>query len=61
MPDKKTFPGEKEEMPLKPGKSEIEQPGDPKTPQIPQEDPESIPQEIPPAQEVPPGGPNVGW
>ena len=64
MPEKKTFPGEKEEMPLTPGKPEIERPGDPQSPQIPQEDPERIPQEIPPAQappqEMPPGVPGVG-
>ena len=61
MPVKKTFPGEKEEMPLRPGRPEIERPGDPKMPDIPQEDPERIPQEIPPEHEPqpvdPPGGP----
>ena len=53
MPQKKTFPGEKEEMPLRQDKPEIERPGDPATPEIPQEDPERMPQEIPPVQKPP--------
>jgi hypothetical protein len=50
---KKTFPGEQEEMPVTPRKPEIEQPGDPKSPGIPQEEPERMPPEIPPKQEPP--------
>ncbi|HJP62794.1 MAG TPA: hypothetical protein VJ844_05100 [Mucilaginibacter sp.] len=54
---KKTFPGEKEEMPVTPNKPEIERPGDPKTPEIPQEDPNRIPPEITPQQQPPPEAP----
>ncbi|MBS1520340.1 MAG: hypothetical protein JST50_05050 [Bacteroidetes bacterium] len=46
---KKTFPGEQEEMPVNPNRPEIEKPGDPGRPDIPQEDPLRQPAEIPPA------------
>jgi len=42
-----TFPGEQPEMPV-PGKiPEIKHPEDPKEPEIPQENPEQIPDELP--------------
>jgi hypothetical protein len=43
-----TMPNEPEEMPDQQKKPEIEQPGDPKIPEVPQESPDEIPEEIPP-------------
>ncbi|MDB5060931.1 MAG: hypothetical protein JWP67_774 [Mucilaginibacter sp.] len=47
-----TIPNEPEEMPDQKKELEIKQPGDPKTPEIPQENPGETPDEIPP--EIPP-------
>ncbi len=49
---KKTFPDEPDERPVTPNRPEIERPGDPGRPDIPQEDPQREPAEIPPT--VPP-------
>lgn len=43
-----TFPGEPEEMPDKKHQPEIIQPDDPKEPEIPEENPDDIPIELPP-------------
>jgi hypothetical protein len=43
-----TFPGEPEEMPDEKLKPEIEQPNDPKQPEIPPENLDEIPTELPP-------------
>jgi hypothetical protein len=43
-----TIPNEPEEMPVKKDKPEIEQPIDPKVPEVPQENPDELPDEIPP-------------
>jgi hypothetical protein len=43
-----TFPGEPEGMPGQKDQPEIEQPGDPKEPVSPQENPDEIPIELPP-------------
>jgi hypothetical protein len=43
-----TFPGEPEEMPDKKDQPEIIQPDDPKEPEIPEENPDDIPIELPP-------------
>jgi hypothetical protein len=55
---KKTMPVEPDEMPIEPGRQEIKQPKDPKEPEIPKEDNENIPEELPPGEtkrtEVPP-------
>jgi len=45
---KQTMPKEPEEIPLQKPEPEIRQPSDPKVPEIPQEDPERMPQELPP-------------
>jgi hypothetical protein len=50
MGKKKTMPVEPDEMPVQPEKPEIRQPGDPGEPQIPEEAPEHIPQEMPPGE-----------
>lgn len=51
---------EPDEMPVRPPAPEINQPSDPKEPQIPEEDPGNIPQELPPEpakpSETPPPG-----
>jgi len=51
---KKTFPDEQEEMPVNPQKPEIEKPGEPTAPGIPQEDPQREPAELPPSPSAPP-------
>lgn len=50
---KHTVPNEPEEMPLTSPKPEIERPGDPLEPEIPQEAPERVPQEIPEEKPTP--------
>lgn len=42
-----TFPGEKPEMPQKRNEPEIKEPADPEEPEIPVEDPEQLPDELP--------------
>ena len=42
-----TFPGEQPEMPVKKDVPEINVPADPKAPEIPQEDPGRVPDELP--------------
>ena len=52
-----TFPGERPEMPAQQPRPEISQPADPNVPNIPREDPDRTPQELPPVespQEDPP-------
>jgi len=54
---KHTFPNEQEEMPATTPRPEIERPGDPSEPEIPQEAPDRIPQELPeerPSPEITP-------
>jgi hypothetical protein len=57
---KGTMQVEPDEMPVRPPAPEINQPSDPKEPQIPEEDPGNIPQELPPEpakpSETPPPG-----
>lgn len=48
-----TIPSEPQEMPERQDTPEIKQPTDPKVPEIPQEDPDRVPDEMPPG-EVPP-------
>jgi hypothetical protein len=43
-----TFPEEKPEMPVPKEMSELNQPSDPATPEVPQEDPQVAPDEFPP-------------
>jgi hypothetical protein len=43
-----TIPNEPQEMPVRKDAPEIRQPADPKVPEIPQEDPDWIPDEMPP-------------
>jgi hypothetical protein len=45
-----TFPNEKPEMPVPTETPEVNQPSEPKEPEIPQEDPQIIPDEIPPKE-----------
>jgi hypothetical protein len=45
-----TIPNEPQEMPVRKDEPEIKQPNDPKVPEIPQEDPQRIPDEIPPEE-----------
>ena len=45
---KHTFPGEQEEMPIRPERPEITQPADPKEPEIPEREIQEIPPELPP-------------
>ena len=54
-----TFPGEQPEMPGRKEMPEINQPNDPKAPEVPQEDPFRQPQEVPPGNnpEVAPANP----
>lgn len=48
-----TFPGEQPEMPV-PGKQpQIERPNDPREPEIPLEDPQREPEELPPGANAP--------
>jgi hypothetical protein len=56
-----TFPEEKTEMPVRRDTPEIGQPADPKEPEIPQEDPQVVPDEYPPGQDTRenPGQPKV--
>jgi hypothetical protein len=42
-----TFLGEQSEMPVPEKKPEVKQPDDPKEPQVPEEDPEQVPKELP--------------
>lgn len=52
-----TFPEEKPEMPVPKETPEVNQPSDPQTPDIPQEDPQIVPDEYPAEnnpQEAPP-------
>ena len=42
-----TFPGEQPEMPVPKEQPEVGQPSDPKTPEVPQEDPQIVPDEYP--------------
>lgn len=43
-----TFPGEQPEMPVRKESPEVSEPSDPKVPAIPQEDPQNVPDELPP-------------
>ncbi len=42
-----TFPGEQQEVPIPEETPEIDQPNDPKEPEIPAEDPQNVPNEVP--------------
>lgn len=42
-----TMPGEPEEAPLTPMRPEIERPGDPQAPKVPEEAPDRQPEEVP--------------
>jgi hypothetical protein len=42
-----TFPGEQPEIPAPKKNAEIKQPADPKEPEIPAEDPDRVPEELP--------------
>jgi hypothetical protein len=42
-----TFPGEQPEMPVTKDKPEVDQPVDPGSPEIPAEDPDLVPEEVP--------------
>ncbi len=53
-----TFPGEQPEMPVPKETPEINQPSDPKEPEVPQEDPQLIPDEYPPEENFP-GAPAI--
>jgi hypothetical protein len=48
-----TFPGEKTEMPVPKETPEISQPNDPDQPAIPKEDPQVVPDELPPDENAP--------
>jgi hypothetical protein len=50
-----TFPNEQPEMPVPNQNPEIKQPSDPKEPEIPKEDPQIIPDELPPDSNTLPG------
>lgn len=50
---KHTFPGEQEEIPLRPDRPEIIQPTDPKEPEIPERQIEEMPTELPPDPKQP--------
>ncbi|MBB5395410.1 hypothetical protein [Mucilaginibacter sp. AK015] len=45
-----TIPNEPEEMPVKKDRPEIEQPVDPKAPEVPDESPDELPDEMPPEE-----------
>jgi hypothetical protein len=51
-----TFPGERPEMPVPKEVPEVNRPSDPKQPALPEEDPQIIPDELPP-EEGQPGTP----
>lgn len=55
-----TFPGEQPEMPQPEKQPEITQPSDPKIPETPIENPESIPDELPHENNPPEGPPLKG-
>ncbi len=58
---KHTFPGEQEEIPVRPKQIEIQQPKDPKEPEIPEKEIPEIPAELPPDEnEVTEGPPQKG-
>jgi hypothetical protein len=42
-----TFPGERPEIPVRKESPEVDQPSDPQEPDVPQEDPQLIPEEYP--------------
>jgi hypothetical protein len=48
-----TFPGEQPEMPVRKEGPEVNQPIEPKVPDIPQEDPEQVPDELPGTRDEP--------
>jgi hypothetical protein len=50
MKKHETIPNEPEEAPVMPEKPGVNQPSDPKEPQIPQELPPQQPQEVPPGE-----------
>jgi len=50
-----TFPGEQPEMPVPKETPEVNQPNDPKSPDVPQEDPQVVPNEFPPEENFPQG------
>ena len=51
-----TIPNEPQEMPEREDTPEIKQPTDPKVPEIPPEDPDRVPDEIPPGEISPEKG-----
>lgn len=51
MPKKHTtMPNEPEEIPVQPERPEIRRPADPGEPQLPEEAPDNLPQEVPPGE-----------
>ena len=48
-----TFPGERFEMPVPKVQLEIKQPHDPQEPKVPREDPQQVPDELPPMESQP--------
>jgi hypothetical protein len=48
-----TFPDEKPKMPMPNDTPEINQPSDPKAPEVPKEDPQVLPDEFPPEENSP--------
>jgi len=48
-----TFPDEQPEMPVPKETTEINQPNDPKEPEVPQKDPQVVPDELPPGENSP--------
>lgn len=48
-----TFPGEQPEMPVPKEQPEVRQPSDPQTPDVPQEDPQEVPDEYLPVENTP--------
>ena len=48
-----TFPGEQPEMPVPKVQIEIKQPHDPQEPKVPGEDPQQVPDELPPGESQP--------
>ena len=48
-----TFPDKQPEMPAPKETPEINQPNDPKEPEVPQEDPQVVPDELPPGENSP--------
>jgi hypothetical protein len=45
-----TFPGEQPEMPVPKETPEVNQPSDPRQPEVPQENPDNLLQELPPIE-----------